>query len=210
MPKDLKDAVVELNEQDALALAKEMLAGDFSPMMVLNECRAAMEIVGKRFEDGAYFLPELILAGDIMASISTEIKPLIEETGDGRKLGKIVLGTVEGDIHDLGKDIVAFLLDVNGFEVHDLGVDVPAQKFVDKIAEVKPSVVALSGFLTLAFDSMKSTVAAIEEAGLREGLKIMVGGGTVDDHVRAYANADGYGPDAMAAVMLAKKWIREI
>ena len=165
-----------------------------------------MEIVGKRFEAGEYFLPELIMAGETLKQISTLVKPRIQQTSNVQKRAKIVLGTVKGDIHDIGKDIVGFMLDVNGFEVHDLGVDVPAQKFVDAIADIKPEMVALSGFLTLAFDSMKQTIAAIKAAGLRDSVKIMVGGGTVDDHVRAHVGADAFGADAIAAVALAKAW----
>jgi len=206
MSQPLLEAITEMREDEAIALAREMLAGGRDPMEILDECRAAMDVVGKRFEEGTYFLPELIMAGDIMTEISAEIKPLIKQESAARKRGKVVIGTVEGDIHDIGKDIVVFMLDVNGFEVHDLGVDVLPQTFVDKIAEVEPEVVALSGFLTLAFDSMKETVAAIEAAGLRDRVKIMVGGGTVDDHVRVYARADGYGFDAMAAVNMAREW----
>ena len=116
----------------------------------------------------------------------------------------MVLGTVKGDIHDIGKDIVIFMLDVNGFQVTDLGVDVPIEKFVDQIKELQPPVVALSGFLTLAYTSMKETVEAIEAAGLRDKVKIMVGGGTIDQQVCDYVNADAFGKDAMAAVALAK------
>lgn len=202
----LKDLIVDMQEEEAVMMAKQMLAGGVSPMSVVDECREAMQIVGKRFEQGEYFVPELILAGDIMQAISAETKPLIQQQNGAKKLGKVVVGTVEGDIHDVGKDIVVLMLDVNGFEVYDLGIDVPAQVFVDKIKEVQPDVVALSGFLTLAFDSMKSTVEAIAAAGLRDSVKIMVGGGTVDEQVKIYAKADGYGFDAMTAVNLAKQW----
>ena len=192
--------------EEALALTKELLAAGTPPMQILDDCRAAMEIVGKQFEEGQYFIPELILAGEMLKSISAEVKPYFEGDEGVKKDAKVIVGTVKGDIHDIGKDIVVFMLDVNGFEVYDLGIDVPPQTFVDKIAETKAPVVALSGFLTLSFESMKETVAAIQAAGLREGVKIMVGGGAVDDHVRQYAGADGYGQDAMAAVSLAKQW----
>jgi methanogenic corrinoid protein MtbC1 len=123
-----------------------------------------------------------------------------------KRHGKVLIGTVEGDIHDIGKDIVTFMLDVNGFDVLDLGVDVSPQKFVEAIQDFEPQVVGLSGFLTLTFDVMKGTVAAIEAAGLRDGVKIMIGGGQMNDQIREYADADAYGQDAMAAVNLAKKW----
>lgn len=207
LSEKLVDAIANMCENDAIAITKQILDSGGDPLAILDNCRAAMEIVGKRFEVGDYFLPELLLAGEMLKQIAALAKPRIQQTGDVRKQGKVVIGTVKGDIHDLGKDIVSFMLDVNGFEVHDLGVDVPAQIFVDKIATVKPDVVALSGFLTLAFDSMKETIAAINAAGLREGIKIMVGGGMVDDSVRVYTGADAYGADAVAAVTLSKSWV---
>jgi 5-methyltetrahydrofolate--homocysteine methyltransferase len=121
--------------------------------------------------------------------------------------GKVLVGTVQGDIHDIGKDIVVFMLDSAGFEVLDLGIDVPQEKFVETIKKFQPRVVGLSGFLTLAFDSMKATVEAIEEAGLRGQVKIMIGGGQMDDHVKEYCGADAYGADAVAAVSLSRLWI---
>ena len=122
-------------------------------------------------------------------------------------LGKVLIGTVKGDIHDIGKDIVTFMLQVNGFNVLDLGIDVPPSKFVDAIKDFQPQVVGMSCLLTLAFDSMKETVEAIENAGLREEVKIMVGGGQVSEMVRDYASADAYGEDAVSAVRLAKNWV---
>lgn len=202
----LKDLIVDMQEEEAVSLAKDMLHNGVAPIAVLDECRNAMQIVGKKFEQGEYFVPELILAGDIMQAISAEAKPLIKQQNGNQKQGKVLVGTVEGDIHDVGKDIVVMMLDVNGFDVLDLGIDVPPQTFVDKIKEFQPDVVALSGFLTLAFDSMKYTVEAITAAGLRDSVKIMVGGGTVDEQVKIYSKADGYGFDAMTAVKLAKQW----
>ena len=112
-----------------------------------------------------------------------------------------------GDIHDIGKDIVVFMLDVSGFEVYDLGIDVDPQRFVDKIKETEAPIVGLSGFLTLAFESMKDTVQVIKDAGLRDKVKIMIGGGQIDEDIRKYSGADAYGKDAMTAVSLAKKWV---
>ncbi len=207
MSDQLINAIADMDEEGALALTKELLAGGTTPAAILDACRAAMEVVGKRFEHGEYFIPELILAGEMLKGISAEVKPYMTGAhADAKKGAKVVVGTVKGDIHDIGKDIVVFMLDVNGFEVTDLGIDVPVQTFVDAIAKEKPPVVALSGFLTLAFDSMKETVAAIEKAGLRDQVKIMVGGGTVDEQVCKYAGADAFGADAMAAVTLAKGW----
>ena len=119
----------------------------------------------------------------------------------------MLLGTVYGDIHDIGKDVVKFMLDVNGFEVLDLGVDVPADKFIERMKEFKPKVLALSGFLTLAYDSMKETIQKLKDAGLRDGVKIMIGGGTVDKRIVEYVGADAYGESAVDAVNIAAKWM---
>jgi len=202
----LVDAIVDMKEAEALALTKQMLDSGTDPMKLLGRCREAMEIVGKRFEKGEYFVSELLMGGEILKQIQAMVKPKIKAGATDKKLAKVVFGTVASDIHDLGKDIVEFMLDVNGFEVHDLGVDVSADKFVAKIKEVKPQVVGMSCLLTVAFDSMKATVEAIKAAGLRGDVKIMIGGGTTDEQVRSYAGADAYGKDAVAAVTLAKKW----
>ena len=166
-----------------------------------------MGIVGNRFATGEYFIPDLIYSGEILKQVSDMVKPKLVKGKGIKKLGKIVLGTVAGDIHDIGLNIVDFMLDTNGFEVFNLGVDVAPNKFVEKVKETGAPIVALSGFLTLAFDSMKETVKALEEAGARGKIKIMIGGGQVDEHVKEYTGADAYGKDAMEAVTLAKKWL---
>lgn len=211
MAQALVDAITEMREEDALALARAALDDGTPPLEVLEDCRTAMTIVGQKFEAGEFFVPELILAGEMLREISAEVKPrMADDVSNGTTTnngGKVVLGTVQGDIHDIGKDIVFFMLDVNGFEVTDLGVDVPITTFVDKVREIEPDIVALSGFLTLSYDAMRDTVAALEAAGLRDRVKVMVGGGAVDDRIRAYAGADAFGADAMAAVNLAKTWM---
>ena len=206
MSEELIKAITEMREEDALKITTQMLESGTPPLDVLAACREALDVVGQRFEEGTYFLPELMLAGEMMNQITEIIKPRLAEMPDRESQGKVLIGTVEGDIHDIGKNIVSFMLDVNGFEVLDLGVDVPPQKFVEAIQEFQPQVVALSGFLTLSFDAMKNTVAAIESAGLREKVKIMIGGGQINEEVRAYAGADGYGRDAMAGISFAKEW----
>src|SRR4030065_696486 len=146
----------------------------------------------------------------LSCSLTLIVKPLLK-SGEGasaqKKLGKIVIGTVAGDIHDIGLNIVEFMLDVNGYDVTSLGVDVPVEKFVQTMKDTKSPVLGLSGFLTPAFDAMKETVEALDKAGLRKSIKIMIGGGQMDDEVRKYAKADAFGKDAMAAVALSKKWI---
>lgn len=205
MSQELIDAITEMREEDALKITNQMLEAGASPLSVLEACRNAMEIIGQRFESGDCFIPELILAGEMLAQITTLIKPRLQEEAAQQKLGKVVIGTVEGDIHDIAKDIVAFMLDVNGFEVTDLGVDVPPAKFVEAVQETGASVVALSGFLTLAYDPMKATVEALKTAGLPD-VKVMIGGGQIDAQIRDYTCADAFGKDAMTAVSLAKQW----
>ena len=208
--KQLVTWLADMNEDDAFALAKKMLLEEgANPMRVLDLCRQAMDIVGKRFAQGEYFLPELVLAGEMLENIGAVAKPLIKQGsgGEPKKLAKVLIGTVHGDLHDIGKNIVTFMLDINGFDVKDIGIDVPVKTFVDEINEFKPDVVGLSGFLTLAFDSMKETIAAIQEAGLRNKLKIMIGGGQVDEAVRNYTGADAFGTNAIEAVSLCKNWM---
>src|SRR6516164_2557937 len=198
--KQLVTWLADMNEDDAFALAKKMLLEEgANPMRVLDLCRQAMDIVGKRFEQGEYFLPELVLAGEMLENIGAVAKPLITQGpgGEPKKLAKVLIGTVHGDLHDIGKNIVTFMLDINGFEVKDIGVDVPVDKFIEEIKEFHPQVVGLSGFLTLAFDSMKETVEAIKAAGLRDQVKIQIGGGQIDETIRAYTGADSYGLNAM-------------
>jgi 5-methyltetrahydrofolate--homocysteine methyltransferase len=189
-------------------MVKERLDTNEDPLNILDDSRIAMSEIGERFSNGQYFIPELVFAGEIMQEISDLVKPVLTEMPEVERPGKVVVGTVAGDIHDIGKNIVVFMLESHGFEVVDLGVDVPISKFVETIRAEKPQVVGLSGFLTFAYDVMKDTVAAIEEAGLRDQVKIMIGGGQMDDHVKDYVKADAYGPDAMAAVNLSKGWVR--
>ena len=207
MSQELIDAITDMREEDVMRLTNELLDGGASPLDILNACKAAMEVIGQRFETGEAFIPELILAGEMMTAVSDILRPRMAEEAASEKLGKIVLGTVEGDIHDIAKDIVVFMLDLNGFEVTDLGVDVPAAKFVEAVKETGATIVGLSGFLTLAYDPMKETVAALRENDLN--VKIMIGGGQIDEQIREYTGADAYGRDAMAAVALAKEWAKE-
>jgi methanogenic corrinoid protein MtbC1 len=208
MNEKLINLMADMMEDETLAMVKELIASGTNPMDILDDARSAMEVVGKRFETGEYFIPDLMMAGEILRGISDIVRPLLEDGGGASaKKGKVLIGTVAGDIHDIGKDIVTFMIDVSGYDVLDIGIDVPVETFVEKIKEFKPQVVGLSGFLTLAFDSMKKTVEALEEAGLRDSLKIMIGGGQMDDEVRKYVRADAYGKDAIAAVNLCRQWI---
>ena len=208
MTQQLIEAITEMREDDALKLTTELLDNGSSPTDILGACKDAMDVIGKRFEDGEAFIPELMLAGEMMTAITSMLKPRMAEDASAEKLGKIVIGTVQGDIHDIAKDIVCFMLDLNGFEVTDLGVDVAPEKFVETVKETGAKIVGLSGFLTPAFDPMKDTVKALKDAGLTD-VKIMIGGGQIDENIRQYTGADAYGRDAMAAVALAKDWAKE-
>jgi methanogenic corrinoid protein MtbC1 len=206
MDNDLVDLISELKKKEAIEVTQQRLSAGEDPLQILDDARKAMQIVGGRFSDGTYFIPDLVYSGKILGEIAEMVKPDLTQTLESKKQGKIVIGTVAGDLHDIGKDLVTFMLDVNGFDVYDLGIDVQPQIFVEKIKEVQPEIIGMSGFLTSVYQAMKDTVDAIAEAGLRDTVKIMIGGGVMDDEIKRYAGADAYGPDAMAAVNLAKKW----
>lgn len=207
--KQLVADIADMKEEEAIALAQKMLDEGYDPIQVLNHCKEAMEIVGQRFEANEYFLPELMLAGEMLNQISDMAKPLIKQGAaeDVVSHGTVLIGTVHGDLHDIGKNIVTFMLEINGFKVIDLGIDVPIDEFISSIKSHKPAVVGLSGFLTLAFDAMKETIEAIRAAGLADDMQIMIGGGQIDDAIKAYTGADAYGRNAMDAVRLCKDWL---
>jgi 5-methyltetrahydrofolate--homocysteine methyltransferase len=207
MSEKLIDVLVNMKEEEALEITKDLIEKGENPMKILDSCTSAMEVVGKRFDVGEYFLPELVMAGEMLRQISDMVKPKLRGEVTSERLGKVVIGTVQGDLHDIGKNIVTFLLDVNGFDVVDLGIDVPPSKFVEAIKDFQPEVVGLSGFLTLAFDAMKQTVDVIKETAVGDRVKIMIGGGQVDDEVRRYTGADAFGINAMDAVSLTKQWV---
>jgi methanogenic corrinoid protein MtbC1 len=208
MAGNLAGLISDLKEQEALDLVKKRLAEKDDPMKILEEAREGMGVVGQRFGSGQYFIPDLIYSGEILRGVAQLVEPFIKGSKtEQKKLGKVIIATVAGDIHDIGKDLVVFMLDISGFEVYDLGIDVPVQTIVDKIKETKAPVVGLSGFLTLAFDAMKETIDAIKKEGLRDKVKIMIGGGQIDDTVQKYVDADAWGKDAMAAVTLSRQWL---
>jgi methanogenic corrinoid protein MtbC1 len=207
MYERLVEAIVKMDEDEAMTAARELLDKGDDPLKILEQCRKAVEIVGAQFEKGECFLPELMMAGHMLGEISNLVRPVLSKGLEIKRIGKVLMGTVEGDVHDIGKNIVTFLLDANGFEVMDIGIDVPPEKFVEAIKSFSPQVVGLSGLLTIAYDSMKKTVEAVKAAGLRDKVKIMIGGGQMSDKVKEYAGADAYAKDAMAGVVLAKQWI---
>ena len=209
MSKDLINAIINIQEDYAIKIAQDMLDSGTDPQKVMDICREGMTVVGKRFEDGEYFIPELVMSAEILEQVAEMIKPLMKKKVKTKKRGKIVFGTVEGDIHDLAKDIVISMLDIHGYEVFDLGVDVPPAVFVAKVQEVGATILGLSGFLHFASKSMKETIDSIKQAGLRNDVKVMIGGGQIDDFLKDYTGADAWGNNAMDAVNIANEWITE-
>jgi methanogenic corrinoid protein MtbC1 len=207
MSENLVNLLADLKDKEVLELVKKRLDANEDPLVILEESRKGMEIVGKRFAADEYFLPELVFSGDLLQRVTDLVKPHLTQAAETRRIGKVVIGTVSGDIHDIGLNIVDFMLDVNGFEVYNLGVDVPIENFVNKVKETGAPILGLSGFLTPAFEVMKDTVQAMKAAGMRDKTKIMIGGGQLDEEIRKYSGADAYGKNAMEAVALAKGWV---
>ncbi len=208
--EDLVAEIVNLNESDALSIVQARLASGEEPLRILSDTRDALQMVGNKFEAGIYFIPELIFSGEIMKEINSLVKPYLTQDTTSQLIGKVVLGTVEGDIHDIGKDMVAFMLEINGFEVFDLGVNVSTNQFVSRTLESGSKIVGLSVFLTNCIESMKSTIQALRQEVQGEELKIMIGGNFVSELVCNSVGADGWGKEASMAVKLARQWAGQV
>lgn len=206
MPEDIAAMICELEEEETLDAVRKALEEGVDPLTLVESLREGMSIVGRRFEDKEYFLSELIMSAEIFKEAIEIIEPRLD-AGYGEPKGKVVIGTVQGDIHDIGKNIVATLLRCDGFEVHDVGVDAPVDAFVAKLKETGAAMLGLSGLLTVAFDGMKAVVESVEASGLRDSVKIFIGGGPVDQSVVDYTGADAFGKDAAEAVKLANSCI---
>jgi len=200
---ELFNKIVDMDEEGAVSLAKEYLEKGGDAQKLLDVCRDAMAVVGDKFEKGEYFLSELLLGGEIFKGIMELALPMIKE-GEGKKIGKMVLGTVKEDIHNIGKDIFKAFAEAAGFDVIDIGVDVPVEKFVDAVKENKPDLVGMSCLITAGISSMKKTIEAIKQAGLTEP-KIIIGGGRVDEEVKEFTGADAWADDAAKGVRLCKE-----
>ena len=202
----LSEAILALNKEGVLEMVKQDIDAGRDPLELVEEARLGLEEVGKKFETGEFFLIELIRAAQVFQAAAAVFNPAIKQLHGGIEAkGKMVIGTVAGDIHDLGKNIVAILLECKGVEVIDLGVDVPPEKFIAVLKETAAPVLGLSALITTAFESMKDTVDAIEQAGLRSQVKIMIGGGPVNQEVAEYSGADDWGADAQEAVTLCNR-----
>ncbi len=205
MASTIKDLLADIKQDAALQLVQTKLSSGEHAESILLELREGMELVGARFETREYYLSDLIMAGAIFKGAMELLEPHLPRSDDGAGLGKVVVGTAKGDIHDIGKNIVAVMLKGAGFEVIDLGVDVPPEKFVSAIRESGAKAVGISALLTTTFDNMKRTVASFEREGLRDGLSVAIGGATVNEEVRKYVGADVVGKDAQSAVEIFKK-----
>lgn len=200
MSEELSTALVELRRDEAVEIVRSKIDGGEDPLQILEECRRGMTIVGDRFQKGEYFLAELMLSGEIFKGSMAILEPYLAKAGPSKPLGKVLLATLRGDIHDLGKNIVAIMLKAQGFEVHDLGVDVAPGLVVEKVRETAPDFVGFSALITTSFDSMKQAAEMLHEAGLREQFKLMIGGGVTTSVVRDYVGADFQTTDATEGV----------
>ncbi|MBN1908949.1 MAG: corrinoid protein [Pirellulales bacterium] len=204
-PAGLYDAILTGNAKQAAEVTTEALAANVDPSELLNKYMIpAMDEVGRRFECNEYFVPELLIAARAMKASLELLTPKMAEAGT-ESAGRVVIGTVKGDLHDIGKNLVASMLEGGGFEVIDLGVDVPAEKFVDAVKEKDGTILALSALLTTTMTMMKTVIEAIEAAGLRQKTKVMIGGAPITQEYANEIGADGYSDNASAAVAVARK-----
>jgi methanogenic corrinoid protein MtbC1 len=200
MFEEMALAIVELERDKALSLAESRSKKGESPLQILEECRHGMSIIGERYQKGEYFLAELMLSADIFKEVTAILEPQLAKVRPPKPAGKIVLATLKGDIHDLGKNLFGSLVKIRGFEVYDLGVDVAPARVVEKVKEVKPNFLGFSALITTAFTCMKEATEMLDEAGLRSQFKVMVGGGVTTPTVRDYVGADFQTTDAMEGV----------
>ncbi|MCR4431047.1 MAG: cobalamin-dependent protein [Tepidanaerobacteraceae bacterium] len=208
--KELTQAVGELDEEKVTEMLTEFVSSkptEEEAQKVVNACQQGMGIVGDLFEKGEYFVGDLIFAGELLTEAINILKPVIGGQS-ASKVGTIVLGTVHGDLHDIGKNIFRSMAEAAGFVVHDLGIDQPVENFVEKVREVKPEIVGMSGVLTLAIESMKDTIEGLKKAGLRDGVKIIIGGNPVTKEACEYVGADAFTTNAAEGVKICQGWVK--
>ncbi|MCS7111833.1 MAG: corrinoid protein [Ignisphaera sp.] len=206
----IRDSVASLDVDSTLSYVRDALNGGFDVKSIIDALAMGMEIVGKRYEEGEYFVSDLIVAGEIFSEAMAILRPKIVESRRGTKpLGKVVIGTVYGDIHDIGKNLVATFLEAAGFEVIDLGVDVPPQKFVEAIKMHSPDIVGMSALLTSTMMHMKVVIEAIKREGLRDTVKVIIGGAPVTEKFAREIGADAYGENAYRAVEICRKLLEK-
>ena len=203
--------VANLEEDAVLELVQQRLDAGDDPLKIIDEANEGMREVGQRYEKGKYFIAGLIMSGEIFREVVELAQPLLEKNVSGNLSGRVLVGTVSGDIHDLGKNILGMLLSCHGFEVIDLGVDVPPEVFGSKVIDTKPDFVGLSGLITASYEKMKETVSVLRDESSKHNLSfpIIIGGGFIDDQICEYVEADYWVPDAMAGVRLCEKLMGE-
>lgn len=202
---ELARALIDLDEKKVYRLVEEKIKNGESALDILDECNAGMSGVGDLFSSGEYFLSQMLFAAEIFKNIMKQLEPVMPRTETGSAQNKVVIGTVKGDIHDIGKNIVVNLLRGSGFDVIDLGVDVPAEKFVAALKESGARVLGMSALLNFTYPEMKNVVEAVAAAGLRDKVTIIIGGAPCNEQVRQFAGADYYAEDAVAGVNICKR-----
>jgi methylmalonyl-CoA mutase cobalamin-binding domain/chain len=210
LSEEFVKAIVDLDESKALELTRKRLGAGEDPLKILDDLTRAANVIGEKYEKGEFFIADLVMAGEILKEVSELVRPKLKELGRAREpIGKLVIGTVQGDIHDIGKNIAVTMAEAAGFEVIDLGVDVPPEKFVEAIQKYNPDIVGMSCLITVGIESMKKTVDAIKAAGLRDKVKIIIGGGRVDQYACEYVGADAWTNSAAIGIRIMLKWIEE-
>jgi methanogenic corrinoid protein MtbC1 len=202
---ELAQALRDLNEKKVYDLVEQKVKEGVPAMEIVHACNEGMVGVGERFSTGEYFISQLIFSAEILKAVMKRIEPLLPKGEAGKSAGKVVIGTVKGDIHDIGKNIVITLLRSSNFDVTDLGVDVPAEKFVTALKETGARILGLSALLNFTYPEMKHVVEEVAKAGLRDKVKIIIGGTPVNEQVRQFTGADHYAADAVAGVALCRQ-----
>lgn len=208
--EQLRQAVGNLEEDKVISLLQDFVAGKPSEdeaQKAVAACQGGMAIVGDLFEQGEYFVGDLIFAGELLSNAIELLKPVLGSES-AATIGAIVLGTVSGDLHDIGKNIFKSMSEAAGFDVYDLGIDQPAAAFVEKVKEVNPVIVGMSGVLTLALEAMKETVDALQEAGIRDSVKVIIGGNPVTKEACEQIGADAFTTNAAEGVKICQRWVK--
>ncbi|MBI5565064.1 MAG: cobalamin B12-binding domain-containing protein [Chloroflexi bacterium] len=205
--EQLINLLADLEEDEVLQLVHQRVAAGDDPLQIIEDCNEGMRLVGERYERGDFYVSGLIMSGEIFREVVEYVQPMIERQTNGQSSGRVLVGTVSGDIHDIGKNMVGMLLACHGFDVIDLGVDVPPAEFAAKTLEIKPDIVGLSGLITSSFESMRATVTVLRAEADQHQLAfpIVIGGGMIDEQVCRFVGADYWVNDAMSGVRLCQR-----